>query len=429
MHELHVATWSVLPFALLLLCIALLPIVAEKWWHNNLHKAILSIGLAIPIAVYLCWLEWGEGQHGLAKLEHAVLEYVDFIALLAALYTVAGGIAIQGQFRPTPIVNVGFLALGALLANVIGTTGASMLFIRPLLRINHVRTNRGHLPIFFIILVSNLGGLLTPLGDPPLFLGFLNGVDFFWTISMWPHWLFVNGLVLAIAFVWDTLAYRKEPDQQSFPPRHGSFVIAGSINFVFLIGVLAAVLMRSPTLMGDYRLEPLWATLIMATMALLSWFCTARSVREHNQYSWEAIIEVAVLFVGIFVTMVPALALLTDHRDSLGIREPWHYFWLTGLLSACLDNAPTYMTFAALAAGGQNLTALSQEQPLLLQAISAGAVFMGALSYIGNGPNFMVKSMAENMGYRMPSFFGFLLYASVILMPIFALTTWIFFLP
>ena len=223
MHSLHVAAWSVLPFAFLLLAIAILPIVAERWWHSNLRKAIVSIGLAVPVVAYLGYLQWSEGQPGLHHLAEAVVEYIDFIVLLAALVTVAGGIAVQGQFRPTPLVNIGFLAFGAVLANLIGTTGASMLLIRPLLRINLVRQHRGHLPIFFIILVSNLGGLLTPLGDPPLFLGFLHGVDFFWTLSLWPHWLVVNGLVLAIALAWDSLAYRREPNKDAFPPRHGSF--------------------------------------------------------------------------------------------------------------------------------------------------------------------------------------------------------------
>jgi Na+/H+ antiporter NhaD/arsenite permease-like protein len=429
MHELNVAVWSALPFALLLLAIALLPIVAEKWWHSNLRKGMLSIGLAVPVAAYLGYLQWAQGQPAVTELKHAVVEYVDFIMLLAALYTVAGGISVQGPFRATPLVNVGFLAFGAVLANVIGTTGASMLLIRPLLRINLARQHRGHLPIFFIFLVSNLGGLLTPLGDPPLFLGFLNGVDFFWTFSMWPHWLVVNGIVLAIALGWDAIAYRREPDPEKLTPAQASFGCGGSINFVFLLGILAAVLLQSPALLGDYRLMFPWPSAIMAALALLSWLCTARSLREHNGFSWEPMIEVAVLFVGIFVTMIPALALLSHHRDHLNITQPWQYFWLTGILSALLDNAPTYMTIASLAAGGQNLTTLAHEQPLILQAISAGAVFMGALTYIGNGPNFMVKSMAESMGYSMPSFFGYLLHGCAILLPVFVLATWLFFSP
>jgi Na+/H+ antiporter NhaD/arsenite permease-like protein len=429
MHELQVDGWSVAPFVLLLLAIAVLPIVAPKWWHGNARKAVVSIGLAIPVTVYLGYLGGTNQPHALTALQHAVLEYLDFIVLLAALYTVAGGIAVQGQFRPTPIVNVSVLAVGAVLANIIGTTGASMLLIRPLLRINKVRQHRNHLPIFFIFVVSNLGGVLTPLGDPPLFLGFLNGVDFFWTMSLWPIWLFVNGLVLAVALIWDSIVYAREPNRDHFPARHGSFVVAGRINFLFLAGILAATLLQSTTVAGDYRLERPWPTLLLATMLLLSWLLTARSVREHNHFSWDSIIEVAVLFIGIFVTMVPALAVLTAHRDELGLHEPWQFFWLTGVLSAWLDNAPTYLTIATLAAGGSNLSDLSLQNPQILQAISAGAVFMGALTYIGNGPNFMVKSMAENMGYPMPTFFGYLLYSGLILMPIFALATWFFYLP
>ena len=421
-HELHVAAWSVLPFAALLLAIALLPLLAAKFWHSNVNRALVSVGLALPVVGYLLYLQFAERQPALEILTHAVAEYIDFITMLAALYTVAGGIVVEAPFRPTPIVNTCFLAVGAVLANVIGTTGASMLLLRPLLRINLVRKNRGHLPIFFIFIVSNVGGLLTPLGDPPLFLGFLKGIDFFWTLSLLPHWAVVNALVLAVAFIWDALTYRREPAPETLPTRHGSFTMAGGINFVFLAGILAAVLLQS-------HLPHPWPSLAMAALALLSWFCTARELRERNGFTWEAMIEVAVLFVGIFITMIPALALLTQHRDQLGLDQPWEYFWLTGLLSGLLDNAPTYMTFATLAAGGPDFAALAHAQPRLLQAISAGAVFMGALTYIGNGPNFMVKSIAERMGYPMPSFFGYLAYSSAILLPIFALATWLFFVP
>lgn len=429
MHELHVAAWSVLPFAGLLLSIALLPLLAEKFWHSNRNRALVSIGLALPIVGYLLYLEFVEHQPGLEKLEHALREYLEFIAVLAALYTVAGGIMIDADLRPTPWVNTAIFAIGAVLANVIGTTGASMLLIRPLLRLNAVRRQRGHLPIFFIFLVSNLGGLLTPLGDPPLFLGFLGGVDFFWTLSLAPLWAVVNGLVLLIAFGWDTVAYRREPAPEQFPRQHGNLGIRGGINFLFLAGILAAVLLQSQGLLGDYRLTQPWPILIMTAMALLSWVLTPGALRRQNDFTWDAMIEVAVLFLGIFITMVPALALLTQHRDQLGIEQPWQYFWLTGILSGLLDNAPTYLTFATLAAGGPDFHALSIENKLVLQAISAGAVFMGALTYIGNGPNFMVKSIAERMGYPMPSFFGYLGYSSVILLPVLALATYWFFLP
>lgn len=431
MHPLHVAPWSIAPFALLLLAIAVLPLAIPKWWHSNLHKGFVSFGLGLPAVFYLLYLEYIEQQPGQTQLLHALQEYVDFIMMLAALYTVAGGIAIEGQFRPTPLVNTLILALGAVLANLIGTTGASMLLIRPFLRINGVRQRTSHLPIFFIFLVSNLGGLLTPLGDPPLFLGFLNGVDFFWTLSLFPHWVLANGILLGVVFLWDAFAYWREPNRDAFSPRHGSVVIGGWINFLFLLGILAAVLSQSASLVGEeYRLAFPWPSLIMATMAGLSWVFTRRSVREHNQFNWEAILEVAVLFIGIFVTMVPAIALLRAHSPELGVTEPWQYFWLTGMLSSVLDNAPTYMTFAAVACGEQKLVDLSvgPDAPLL-RAISVGAVFMGSLTYIGNGPNFMVKSIAESAGYPMPSFFGYLMYSLVILLPIFALVTYVFFMP
>ncbi len=427
MHPLDVAPWSIAPFALLLLAIAVLPLAVPHWWERNWNKALVSFGLGIPAVLYLLYLDHFDNQPGIEKLTHAMQEYVDFIVMLAALYTVAGGIAVQGQFRPTPLVNIAILAFGAVLANVIGTTGASMLLIRPFLRINAVRRQRAHLPIFFIFVVSNLGGLLTPLGDPPLFLGFLNGVDFFWTLSLLPHWAVANGAVLAIALVWDAIAYWREPDRSAFPPRHGSFVLGGSINFVFLLGILTAVLCYSDAILGENHLIFPFPAALMAAMAFLSWLATPRSVREHNQFNWHPILEVGILFLGIFAAMVPALSLLAHHRADLGVSKPWQYFWLTGSLSAVLDNAPTYMTFAVLAAGDADLGRLSLQEPHLLQAISAGAVFMGALTYIGNGPNFMVKSIADGVGFRMPSYFGYVLYSISILLPVFALVTWLFF--
>lgn len=425
----EIAPWSIGPFVALLLTIAVAPLVAPHWWHRHRNQAVVSIGLSMPALAYLLSLHFAVGAPALAKLGHALMEYVDFIAMLAALYTVAGGIAIRGQFRPTPLVNVGLLALGAVLANLIGTTGASMLLIHPFLRLNRVRQHRAHLPVFFIFLVSNLGGLLTPLGDPPLFLGYLNGVDFFFTLTLWPHWLIANGAVLTIALVWDTLAYRREPDRSQFPPRHGSIAIGGAVNFAFLPGVVAAVLSQSSSLLGEYRMPFPVPALLMAALAAASWWLTPRTVRTHNQFAWAPIVEVAILFFGIFVTMVPALALLARARNDLGIDAAWQYFWLTGGLSAVLDNAPTYMALAALAGGPEatNLAPLAHDNPHLLQAISAGAVFLGALTYIGNGPNFMVKSIAESAGYRMPSFFGYIVFSSAVLLPVFALVTWLFF--
>jgi Na+/H+ antiporter NhaD/arsenite permease-like protein len=274
--------------------------------------------------------------------------------------------------------------------------------------------------------VSNLGGLLTPLGDPPLFLGFLHGVSFFWTLSLWPHWLAANGAVLLLFLTWDSLAYRREDptdlarDVREVEPLR----VEGLYNFVFLAGILAAVLLQSRDVAG---LPRPWGEVIMAAMGWLSWRLTPRRIHQANAFGWGALTEVAVLFAGIFITMVPALAWLAVNGPRFGVTKPWQYFWLAGGLSSVLDNAPTYLVFGTLAAGPQDLAWLARTQPLVLQAISCGAVFMGANTYIGNGPNFMVKALAQEAGYPMPSFFGYLAYSGLILVPIFLVLTLIFF--
>ena len=431
---------SVAPFVLLLLAIAVLPLVAEHFWHKNRNKAVIAVLLAAPVAVYLVW----HSPEAVALLRHQVIDYVAFIALLGSLYTVSGGIALLGDIRGRPLTNTGFLAFGSVLANVVGTTGASMLLIRPLLRTNRQRRHTRHLPVFFIFTVSNLGGLLTPLGDPPLFLGFLHGVPFLWTLSLWRPWLVVNGIVLGLFLVWDTLAYLREPGRalvrdirQAEPLR-----LRGWVNFILLAGILAVVLLQSRQVSGpvrqwlsrlfdtpDLTLSHLGGAAAMAVLALLSLALTPRGVRAANEFGWGAITEVAVLFAGIFVAMVPALELVKFHRASFGVTEPWQFFWLTGALSSFLDNAPTYMTFATLAAGSDDFSGLVREAPRVLAAVSCGAVFMGANTYIGNGPNFMVKAIAEEAGYRMPSFFGYMLYSGLILLPVFGLVTYLFFGP
>jgi len=433
---------SVLPFALLLVCIAVVPLVAAHWWHSHVNKALVAMLFAVPVAAYLLYL--GEETQGasIRALAHELQQYISFIVLLAALYTISGGIVVTGDIRATPMVNTLFLAAGAVLANLIGTTGASMLLIRPLLQTNSERRNTRHTPVFFIFVVSNLGGVLTPLGDPPLFLGFLNGVDFDWTLRLWPQWLTANGLVLAVFFVWDSLAFHREKERDLLLDRvlMTPLRLRGKINLLFLVGVLLAVVLQSPRLAHalrsylpewhycpDLTLTWPWAELIMVVMAILSWFLTPRSLREANAFTWSAIIEVAVLFLGIFVTMVPALEVLKQNGHSMHLTEPWQYFWLTGALSSFLDNAPTYMTFATLAAGQGDFRQLMHDAPLLLAAVSCGAVFMGANTYIGNGPNFMVKAIAEERGYSMPSFFGYMLYSGAILLPIFFIITIVFF--
>jgi Na+/H+ antiporter NhaD/arsenite permease-like protein len=363
-----------------------------------------------------------------------MLDYFSFIVLLGALFIISGGIHITGEFAGTPLVNTIFLGIGALLANVIGTTGASMLLIRPYIRANHVRRHKAHLIVFFIFVISNTAGLLTPLGDPPLFLGFLRGVPFHWTLRLFPQWVFVVGILLVVFNLFEQYLFIKEDVEtpgalaEDVQPRR-RLHLQGSANFVYLGGVMAAAMLS-----GYFGWPKGIQESIMIAMALLSWFTTPKSIHHANHFHLHPIVEVAALFLGIFVTMVPALEILDARAASLNLRQPWHFFWLTGLLSGFLDNAPTYLTFAAMASGlvGSRLEDLSTllANPLgerLLIAISCGSVFMGALTYIGNGPNFMVKSIAERSGIKMPSFGHYMLYSGAILIPIFIVTTFLFF--
>lgn len=426
-HEsLHLSTWSVLPFVLLLLTIAILPLFAERWWHSNANKAIICAALALPVLCYLAYLDWVEHQPALAVLGHQMFEYVSFLTLLASLFIVSGGVVLTGDLRATPRVNTTFLTIGVCLASVIGTTGASMLLIRPLLRTNRQRERTGHIPIFFIFTVSNLGGLLTPLGDPPLFLGFLRGVPFEWTLSLWPQWLIANGTLLIVFYLWDSLAYAGErakalaEDNTQVEP----LALRGVFNFLLLGGIIVAVLLQSwiPGTQGHVL-----GIVLMVTLAGLSWVLTPRRDREANEFTWAPILEVAVLFAGIFVVMVPALELLKTHGKEFGVTQPWQYYYLTGVLSSFLDNAPTYMALATLAASPDELKTLVTNAPTLLAAISCGAVFFGAMTYIGNGPNFMVKAIADAAGYRTPSFFGYMVYSCLVLLPILVVIALLFF--
>jgi len=309
--------------------------------------------------------------------------------------------------------------VGAMLASVIGTTGASMLLIRPLLETNRERARVKHTVIFFIFLVSNIGGMLTPLGDPPLFLGYLQGVPFTWTFRLWPHWLLMMGLLLLVYFVWDSAQHARERpaavrrDRSHREPLR----VRGGLNALWLAGVVLAV---------AFLREPLREAVMLALAALSLWL-TPRDIRRANGFTAHPMVEVAVLFFGIFLTMIPALELLRTRGHELGVREPWHFFWAVGLLSSCLDNAPTYLVFLAL---GQSLGLPAQVVGVpqaILVAISVGAVAMGANTYIGNAPNFMVKSIAEAAGVRMPSFFGYMLYSGLVLIPLFAVVTFLFF--
>jgi len=419
--------WSLFPFVGMLLSIAVLPLVIPNWWDSNRNKFLLSIIVSLPVLFVVL-------QCNAELLLHSLLDYFSFLVLLGSLFVISGGVYIRGAFAGTPLVNTAFLAIGAVLANLIGTTGASMLMIRPYMRANHVRQHRAHLVIFFIFVVSNTAGLLTPLGDPPLFLGFLRGVPFQWTLSLIPQWALVVGTLLVVFNIFDQYVFNKEDvetpgalveDVQSKRRVH----IDGSINFIYLFGVMAAA-----ALSGYFGWPRGVQETLMIVMALLSWFTTPRKVHEANHFHIHPIVEVAALFLGIFITMVPALEILHARAIALNLREPWHYFWMSGLLSSVLDNAPTYLTFTAMAtgiAGGQaeNLQSLlnSGLGARLLTAVSCGSVFMGANTYIGNGPNFMVKSIAERSGVKMPSFGGYMIYSGLILIPLFVVVTLVFF--
>ena len=435
--------WA-LPFAGMLLSIALLPLVASKLWHAHFGKIAAGWSLAFVLP-FLASQGVGETSHVLA---HTLLaEYLPFIVLLTALFTAAGGIYIRGNLHGSPALNAGLMAVGALLASVMGTTGASMLMLRPLIRANDKRPHNAHVFVFFIFIVSNAGGALTPLGDPPLFLGFLQGVDFFWTLKhILPETLFLVGALLAIFFVIDRFFYRREGVTRQDPtPDNAGLGIEGVANFAPLAAVVGLVLMSgiwkpglSFTVLGiELALPALLRDGGLLAVIACSLAITPKGLREKNQFSWAPMAEVAKLFIGIFITMVPVLAMLKAGEQGVfaavaravtgpdGQPLPWAYFWLTGLLSGFLDNAPTYLVFFNLAGG--DAQALTSSGAATLAAISAGSVFMGALSYIGNAPNFMVKAIAEQGGVAMPSFFGYMVWSCVVLLPLFGLITLIWF--
>ncbi len=453
-HDLPI--WSVLPFVGLLLCIAILPLTAHHWFEQNRNRIIVAAGFGAPVLAYLLMKFGGAGG---TLILHTTEEYISFICLLAALYTISGGIYITGNLLGTPGTNVAFYAIGAVLANLIGTTGAAMVLIRPFLRANSERKHKVHSVIFFIFIVCNCGGLLTPLGDPPLFLGFLRGVDFFWTMQLTKEWLIVNLGVIGIYLLLEVHYYRKE-SLQHLKEDLADYVpvgVAGKINFLFLAGVIGAVLASKPLMAAGHSIHfPFLRELIMLAMIGLSLKLAPDGPRAANHFSWGPIQEVAILFAGIFAAMIPALAILEARGGELGLSQPWHFFWVTGMLSSFLDNAPTYLTFmstgvgyltaasptfaAAIASAPDAATAaahaLMSDQVLpeigksaaqFLAAISCGAVMMGANSYIGNAPNFMVKAIAESSGVKMPSFFGYMAWSTLVLLPLFALITLIFF--
>jgi Na+/H+ antiporter NhaD/arsenite permease-like protein len=433
------AIWTVGPFVLMLGSIAVFPLAAPRWWESHARKLVVAAALSIPVLVFLA----SYGAAGKFELFEKAREYVSFLCLLGALFVIAGGIYVRGSLDGTPALNTALLGIGAVLANLVGTTGASMLLLRPLLRANEMRLRKAHVVVFFIFVVSNCGGLLTPLGDPPLFLGFLKGVPFEWTASrLWPVWLATNGLLLAIFAAMDKVIFEREEavrpgSQREEVKEHGPLRVDGAVNFIPLAGVVLVVFASGHGLFYGGRPWPFGIQEgAMVALAAASFLLTPRTIHAMNHFGFAPIVEVAVLFGGIFVTMTPALALLNVHGTALGVTEPWQFFWATGALSSVLDNAPTYLTMSAAVAGlmgapveGRFLAVVlaHQQGDALLEAISAGAVMMGANTYIGNGPNFMVKAVAEHRGVAMPSFFGYMLYSGAVLIPIFIVVTLLFF--
>lgn len=446
-HDLPSLFW-VGPFVVLLLCIAILPLLkrTEHWWHQNKSKLIVAVALCTVTLLYYQFRDFG--FHGeergfptvLTILNHAVLaEYVPFMSLLFSLYVISGGICVKGDIPARPLTNVCFLAIGGLLASLIGTTGAAMLLIRPLLKTNSERRHVVHTVIFFIFIVANVGGSLLPIGDPPLFLGYLKGVPFLWTLNLWPMWLFMLVVLLAIYYAWDSVAYRREApsDLMLDETQVRKITVTGKINFLFLAGVVFATGTLDPSkeFLGSGWTPFMFCREGVQTLfVVLSLLFTAKGIRAENNFNYAAILEVAALFIGIFVCMQVPIEILNIRGPTLGIDTPARFFWATGILSSFLDNAPTYVVFLETAKsfthasgpGVMDLLGGGHIQYSHLTAISIGAVFMGANTYIGNGPNFMVKSIAEHEGIKMPSFFGYMLFSACVLLPIFVIVTVLF---
>lgn len=449
--ESGVPLWLSIPFAGLLLCIAVMPLVKGEWWeaHQPLVVVLWILVMVIPFA-----LLYGVGSAAETVLECTVNDYLTFIVLLFGLFCVSGNITMEGDFAGSPRINVGLLALGTLLASCIGTTGASMLMVRPVIKMNSWRRRKSHIMIFFIFMVSNMGGCLTPIGDPPLLMGFMRGVPFFWSLHLFPVLIFNMVILLFVFYHLDKRNYRRDIAEGRKPDisKPGTeFRIAGLHNIIFLIMIVAAVILsgvlpgmpafqdaagnaRGIHIFGEVSLSfpSLIEIVLILLAAFLSFKTTDKEVRVKNHFTWGAIKEVAVLFIGIFITMQPALMLLKAVGPNLGITEPYQMFWATGALSSFLDNTPTYLVFLTTAGTlgftGGIATTLGTLPAKMLSAISCGAVFMGANTYIGNAPNFMVKSISDENGVNMPSFFGYMLWSVAVLIPVFIIDMFVFFM-
>lgn len=422
--------YIMIPFVVMLLSIAIVPLFAEEWWESNTHKLWVSLALGIPVATWL--IAVGESDD---LIHQMIFDYVPFILLLMALFVVTGGIHVAGNIQARPSINLLFLGIGWVLASLMGTTGAAMLLIRPLLSTNSERKYKAHTVIFFIFVVANAGGLLTPLGDPPLFLLFQKGAEFTWFLKLLPQWFTVGAILLTIYYFLDKHYYAKEDkeaiaqDETNVEPLR----FTGLINIVWLLCIVMATMFINGKYIPAMNEEDaawyikLLREIVFVVIIIASMVTTKKQVRIDNKYSWAPIIEVAVLFIGIFATMTPALMYLEE--ASFRIQLPWQYFYSTGGLSAFLDNAPTALVFHAMAHGipsaGELVAGVDET---LLEAISCGAVFFGAMTYIGNGPNFMVKAIAEQDGTKMPSFFHYIIqYSLIYLLPTYVIVQLIFF--
>jgi len=415
----------VIPFAALLISIAVAPLISSHWWEKNYTSVTLSLASITVIQVLFV----DPHPHALV---HSLHEYFSFIVLVGSLYIISGGIHVNVKGESDPLMNCAFLMTAALLANVFGTTGASMVFIRPWIRMNKHRIAPYHI-IFFIFIVSNIGGALTPIGDPPLFLGYLKGIPFFWVVeNLWQIWVVEILILLLVFFVFDTINFKKTPAKlkHELAAHHEEWRFLGGHNIVFLLVVIGSIFINKPLFVRE---------LVMIAAAFLSYRMTPRDIHKQNEFNFLPIKEVAILFLGIFVTMIPALSWLEHNAESLGIRSAGQFFWATGILSGVLDNAPTYLNFLSAACGlfyqgqiGQTgfdaVKMLLMAHPDHIKAISIGAVFFGAMTYIGNGPNFLVKSIAQHAKVKTPSFFGYITHYSLpILLPSFVLIWFLFF--
>lgn len=434
-----------IPFIGMLFSIAIFPLIAGKWWEKKKQYIVIlwSLLFLIPFAV-----KYSAGVMGETLLDIVLNDYMTFIILLFGLFCVSGNIAIKGNFSGAPKVNVILLLIGTLLSSWIGTTGASMIMIRPIMRANAWRKRKVQIIVFFIFLVSNIGGCLTPVGDPPLLMGFMRGVPFFWSLRLLPVFILNTAILLVVFFFLDRRAYRKDIAEGHAPEltaEKTNVRIEGIHNIIFIVMIVVAVILsgalsslplfeKGVSLTENINLST--ASVIEVAIILLAAFLsmktTKKDVRIENQFSWAAIQEVAILFIGIFITMEPALLFLEEHGASLGLQHPWQMFWAAGALSSFLDNTPTYLVFlttaGTLGAATGITTSVGTIAPVMLKAISCGAVCMGANTYIGNAPNFMVRSMAEEGGVRMPSFFGYMAWSGSILIPVFFIDMLVFFL-